>query len=83
MDDFFIMKVTQCFEYLKHKEAGLILRESSFPFDEVIERLNYQVGYLVGTQFEQDVDVEVVLEMMPEFDDVGMVQFLMDFDLAH
>ena len=49
MDDFFIMKVTQCFEYLKHKEAGLILRESSFPFDEVIERLNYQVGYLVGT----------------------------------
>jgi hypothetical protein len=24
MDNFFIMKVTQCFEYLKHEEPGLV-----------------------------------------------------------
>ena len=49
MDNFFIMKVTQCFEYLKHEEPGLVLWESSFPFYEVIKSLNYKLDYLVGT----------------------------------
>jgi hypothetical protein len=39
-------------------------------------------GYVVGAEFEQDVDVLVVLEEVFELDDVAMAQRFVDEDLG-
>lgn len=51
------------------------LGEALFAFEEVVEGV-------VGAELQQDVDVEVVLEGVLELDDVGVVQALVDLDLA-
>ena len=40
-------------------------------------------GYFVGAELKDDIYIEVVFEIVPEFNNVGMVQALMDFNFTH
>lgn len=40
-------------------------------------------GYFIGAEFEYDIDVKVVLEVVQELDDIFILKALVDFDLAH
>lgn len=39
--------------------------------------------YLVGTHFEEDIDIFIIFEKVFECDDVILVEGPMDFDLGH
>ena len=38
--------------------------------------------YFIGADFEYNIDIEMVVKMSPEFDNVLMMETLVDFDLT-
>jgi hypothetical protein len=76
MDDSACVEVLECIDDLHDIALDLDLGQSLPALDELVQSL-------IGAQFQQDVDVLMVLEHMLELNDVRVLQRLVDLNFRN
>lgn len=45
--------------------------------------LNERQNYFIGAELEDDINIQMILKVVSEVNNVGMIETLMNFDLTH
>lgn len=45
--------------------------------------MNERQNYFIGAELEDDINIQMILKVVSEVNNVGMIETLMNFDLTH
>ena len=83
MDDLVLVEVFESIDYLSEIALDLDFSESFSSFDQFVESLYEKDVYLVGAEFQEDVDILVVFKHMLELHNILVMQRFVDLDFRN